>query len=113
MNPQKVFCPNMACPARGQIGKGNIHDHSQKDERYSCEVCQQTCSARKGTIFYGLRSDPVIVMTVIILLAYGCPVQAIVKAFGLDERTVADWHERAGRHCQSVHEHFVEQSQQD
>jgi hypothetical protein len=54
-----------------------------------------------------------IVMTVIILLAYGCPVQAIVKAFDLDERTVADWHERAGRHCQSVHEHFVEQSQQD
>jgi transposase-like protein len=113
MNPQKVFCPNMDCPARGQIGKGNIHVHSQKDERYTCEVCQQTFSARKGTIFYRLRSDPVIVMYVITLLAYGCPVQAIVKAFGLDERTVADWHERAGRHCQKVHEHMVEKSQQD
>ena len=113
MNPQKVFCPNLDCPARGQIGKGNIHVHSQKDERYSCEVCQQTFSARKGTIFYRLRSDPVIVMYVITLLAYGCPVQAIVKAFGLDERTVADWHERAGRHCQKVHEHMVENSQQD
>ena len=30
-------------------------------------------------------------------------------AFGLDERTVADWHARAGRHCQQVHEHLVEQ----
>lgn len=113
MNPQKVFCPNMECPARGQTGKGNIHVHSQKDERYFCDVCEQTFSASKGTIFYRLRYDPTIVMYVVILMAYGCPVQAIVKAFGLDERTVADWHERAGKHCQGVHEHLVEQSQQD
>lgn len=113
MNPQQIFCPNMECPARGQIGKGNIHVHSQKDQRCSCEVCKQTFSVNKGTIFYRLRYDPTIVMYVIILLAYGCPVQAIVKAFGLDERTVADWHERAGKHCQGVHEHLVEQSQED
>jgi hypothetical protein len=63
--------------------------------------------------FYRLRSDPTIVMYVIILLAYSCPVQAIVKAFGLDERTVRAWHARGGKHCQKVHEHFVENSQQD
>jgi len=113
MNPQEIFCPNMDCPARGQIGKGNIHVHSQKDGRCICDVCEQTFTTTKGTIFYRLRSDPRIVMYVIILMAYGCPVQAIVKAFGLDERTVSDWHERAGKHCQSVHEHFVENSQQD
>lgn len=113
MNPQEIFCPNMNCPARGQPGKGNIHVHSQKDKRYVCEVCQQTFTTSKGTIFYRLRTDPRIVMQVIILLANGCPVQAIVKAFGLDERTVSDWHERAGNHCQKVHEHFVENSQQD
>ena len=113
MNPREIFCPNMDCPARGQSGKGNIHVHSQKDERYVCEVCGQTFTTSKGTIFYRLHTDPTIVMYVIVLLAYGCPVQAIVKAFGLDERTVSDWHERAGRHCQSVHEHFVENSQQD
>ena len=33
------------------------------------------------------------------LIAYGCPLQAIVAAFHLDERTVMDWQERAGRHC--------------
>jgi hypothetical protein len=52
-------------------------------------------------------------MQVVTLQAYGCPVQAIVKAFGLDERTVSDWHARASQHCQSVHEHLVENSQQD
>jgi transposase-like protein len=113
MNPQELFCPNMDCPARGQIGKGNIQVHSQKEQRWICDVCQRTFTTSKGTIFYRLRSDPVIVMYVIILLAYGCPVQAIVKAFGLDERTVSAWHERAGNHCQKVHEHFVEHSQQD
>lgn len=113
MNPHEVFCPNMECPARGQIGKGNIHIHSQKDKRFRCDVCQDTFTTRKGTIFYRLRHDPKTVLCVIILLAYGCPVQAIVKAFGLDERTVSDWQARAGKHCRSIHEHMVEKSQQD
>ena len=43
------------------------------------------------------------------LIAHGCPLQAIVAAYHLDERTVMDWQERAGRHCQRVHVHLVEQ----
>jgi len=113
MNPRELFCPNIACPARGQIGKGNIHVHSQKDKRCICEICGQTFTTTKGSIFYRLRSDPQLVMWVIVLLAYGCPLQAIVKAFGLDERTVSDWQARAGQHCQQVHEHWVENSQHD
>ncbi len=113
MNPHELFCPNMDCPARGQVGKGNIHRHSLKDKRCLCDVCEQTFTTTSGTIFYRLRSDPQLVMWVIVLLAYGCPVQAIVKAFGLDERTVCDWHRRAGQHCQQVHEHLVENSQHD
>jgi transposase-like protein len=113
MNPQEIFCPNMFCPARGQTGKGNVRVHSQKDKRYICDVCQDTFTTSKGTIFYRLRYDPQTVLRVIILLAYECPLQAIVKAFDLDERTVSDWHERAGKHSQNVHEHIVEKSQQD
>ena len=52
-------------------------------------------------------------MLVITLLCHGCPTQAIVAAFGLDERTVARWFSEAGRHCQRVHEHLVEQGQVD
>lgn len=48
-------------------------------------------------------------MTVVTLLAHGCPPQAIVAAFGLDERTVADWQQRAAAQCQQVQEHLVEQ----
>jgi len=113
MNPHELFCPNLDCPARGQVGKGNIHSHSLKEKRCICDVCQRTFATTAGTIFYRLRSDPQLVMWVIILLAYGCPLQAIVKAFGLDERTVRDWHKRAGQQCQSIHEYVVENRQHD
>ena len=40
-------------------------------------------------MFEGLRTPTQLVVIVITLLAFGCPVQAIVRAYGLDERTVA------------------------
>jgi transposase-like protein len=104
MNPQDVFCPNLACYARGQKGKGNIGVQSQQEKRYICHECGQTFVARKGSIFYRLHSDPKTVLLVIALLVYGCPLQAIVKAFGLDERTVRNWWQRAGKHCEGVHQ---------
>jgi hypothetical protein len=59
-------------------------------------------------MFYGLRSDERLVSQVVTLLAYGCPCQAIVAAFGLDERTVYDWQQRAGKHAHAVHEAHVQ-----
>jgi hypothetical protein len=48
------------------------------------------------------------VTLVVTWLAHGCPLQAIVVAFGFDKRTVADWLIRAGRQRQVVHEHLVQ-----
>jgi len=113
MTPEKLFCSNIACPARGQRGKGNIHPHSQKEQRCRCDVCGQTFRVTKNSIFYRLRTSPDIVMLVITLLAYGCPLQAIVKAFGFDERTVKNWWQRAGQQCEAVHQHMIEEAQLD
>ena len=46
---------------------------------------------------------------VVTLLAQGCPLQALVAAFGFDERTIAAWWARSGRQGQAVHEYLVEQ----
>ena len=108
MDPQTVFCHNSACPARGQMGKGNIGVHSRKDCRYICHVCGKTFTESKGTVFYRLRTAKDVVVIVVTLLAHGCPIQAIVAAFGFDERTVVSWQERAGKHCEKVHQHLVE-----
>lgn len=109
MDPQTVFCHNFDCPARGQIGQGNIGIHSRKERRYICHVCGKTFAASTGTVFYRLRTAKDIVVLVLTLLAHGCPVQAIVVAFGVDERTVVSWQERAGQHCEQVHQHWVVQ----
>ena len=109
MDPTTVFCPNEPCPARGQTGQGNIGIHSQKEQRFICHACHKTFSARKGTVFYRLRTSAETVVLIVTLLAHGCPLQAIVAAFGFDERTVADWWARSGRQGQAVQEYLVEQ----
>jgi hypothetical protein len=60
-----------------------------------------------------LRKPTELIVVVITLPAYGCPIQAIVHAFGLDERTAASWRDRAGLHCQHLHQALVEQGRLD
>src|SRR5947209_18052319 len=57
----------------------------------------------------GLRTSAEVIVIVVTLLSYGCPIQAIVHAYGLDERTVTDWQKRAGKHCHQVHQAIVAQ----
>jgi transposase-like protein len=109
MDPATTFCPNLACPARGQSGQGNLGIHARKDRRFRCTQCRKTCSATPGTVFYRLRTSAETVVLVVTLLAHGCPVHAIVAACGFDERTVADWWARSGRQGQTVQESLVEQ----
>lgn len=113
MDPQGQFCHNPACPARGQVGQGNSGGQSRQAHRYICHTCGRTFAATTGTAFYRLRTTADQVTLVLTLLCHGCPPQAIVAAFGLDERTVAAWLARAGEHCQQVHAHLVQQGQVD
>src|SRR5574341_697988 len=108
MDPTTTCCPNLACPARGQTGQGNIGIHSQQDHRCMCTECHTTCTATKGTACYRLRTSAETVRRVVTLLAHGGPLPAIVVAFGSDERTVTSWMARGGGHSQAVQEHLVE-----
>jgi transposase-like protein len=109
MDSHTAFCPNPDCPAKGHEGKGNIVIHSRRDQRYKCKECGRTFTATTGTPFYRLRHHQEMVVQVVTLLAWGCPPQAIVVAFDVDERTVADWQQRAAAQCRQVHEHLVHQ----
>src|SRR5260370_1931803 len=108
MDACKQFCPNLECMSRGQIGQGNVVGHGSKRPRYKCKSCGKTFSARTGTALEGLRKPTELIVIVVILLAYGCPIQAIVHAFGLDERTVASWQHRAGKHYELVHKEKIQ-----
>lgn len=111
MDPHTQFCPNSACPASGQVGQGNIIIHSQREQRYRCTVCRKTFSARRGTPFYRQQHPVALITLVVTLVAHGCPLPAIVIAFGLNWRTVRRWVTAAGTHAQAVQEHLVEQPQ--
>jgi IS1 family transposase len=95
------------------MGQGTIRIHDRKRQRYRCTICKHTFSARRDTMCEGLRTARELVIIVVTLLAFGCPVQAIVQAYGLDERTVASWRDRAGWQCQRVHQAIIEQGQLD
>ena len=105
MDPQTVWCPNVDCPARGQVGQDNVGVHSQAERRYRCRVCGKTFGARTGTIFHRRRTSEAI-MT---LVSWGCPLVAIEHAYGLQPQTVRAWLEAAGQHAEAVHHEQVVQ----
>jgi transposase-like protein len=113
MNPQGVFCANPDCADRGVIDEGNVKVHSHKERRFRCTSCGKTFAATSGTPFFRLHKDQTLFLCVITLLCHGCPLPAIVAAFGLDGRTVADWQHKAGEHCQSVHQHHLQTKKLD
>lgn len=91
--------------------------HCQRADRaqgnYRCNTCGKAFSATEDTPFYRLHKAPDVVTLVLTLLCHGYPMQAIVVAFGFDERTIANWQAQVGQHCQRLHEHLVQQGQVD
>lgn len=55
MDPKTAFCPNTKCPARGQVGQGNIGVHNLKQMRNRCHECGKTFTHTKGTVYYRPR----------------------------------------------------------
>lgn len=109
--PEDLFCPNADCAAYGLAGVASVRCHSRKEARYRCTVCAKTFAATRCTPFYRLHKAADLFTIVVTLLSLGCPVQAVVVAFGLDERTVAAWLRRAGIHAEHVPHERVETGQ--
>jgi transposase-like protein len=109
LDPSTQFCPNLYCSTRGQAGLGNLRVHSRKERRFRCASCGKTFAATTNTPYYRLHKSLDLVTLVLTLLCHGCPRPAIVAAYGLDERTVADWQQRAGRHSRRFHALHVQQ----
>ena len=99
MRSDGIICPHCDSP--------RIGIHSRRERRYKCHACDKTFAETVGTPLYGLKYPLWIVMLVLALLSHGCPVQAIVFALEIDERTVRDWQHKAGQHARQVQEQVV------
>jgi len=58
-------------------------------------------------MLYDLKHPAWLVLLVLALLSQGCPIPAIVFAFGFDERTIAEWQLKAGEHAKQVQAELV------
>jgi transposase-like protein len=108
MRPELIVCPKPDCGASGRIG---VHSYTKR--QYICHACHKTFAETTGTLLYDLKHPAWLVLLVLALLAQGCPIPAIVFAFGLDERTVAEWQLKAGRHAKQVQTDIVCQGKLD
>ena len=102
--PTQLVCP--LCQTSGRVG---VHSHAER--RYKCHACGKTFVETVGTPLYDLKYPAWLVILVLTLLAHGCPLQAIVVAFQLDERTVAAWQAKAGQHGEAIQAGVVCQGQ--
>lgn len=109
MNTQDAACPNPECPMQGIHGAETLGIHSKKEKRFRCRKCGRTFVATHGTMFYRRHYDEAFISEVLALLGRGCPRQAIVTTFEIDERTVASWQAAAGQHLRHFHEQTVQQ----
>jgi transposase-like protein len=108
MDSHEQFCHNRRCRAYGRSGEGHLLIHSHKERRYRCKRFWRTFTETKDTAFYRMHKPRWLVLAVMTLLSYGCPVQAIVVALDLDKRTVARWQRESGAQCKRVHERLIE-----
>ena len=108
MSPREQCCHHPACWAYGRRGAGHIVSHRRRERRSQCQRCGRTFSATQGTARYRAHQPHPLVVPVVTRLAHGGPVQALVAAFGLDERTVARDQAEAGAQCRRVHAPVVQ-----
>lgn len=113
MDPKTVFCPNSGCSANGVVGGDNIGVHSLQEKRYVCHTCAKTFAATKGTLFYRLQYEHEFVSQMVSLLSFGCPPIALQMTYGLAERTIDSWQQKAEAHSHIVHQHQLQQGRLD
>jgi hypothetical protein len=105
--------PTRTAPLAAKSGAGTSGCTVGRRGGTSATAAARPFAATVGTPFYRLRTAADLVTLVLTLVCHGCPTQAIVAAFGLDERTVAAWLARGGAQARRVHEHLIQQGQVD
>ena len=103
-------CLNMSCEYYGEtdasrhavIGHGKI-GRDKTIQRLKCAACETTFSSRKGTPLYYAKTEPEMMGEVLWWLAEGVDVSVLVRRFGYEEETIAQWLTRAGEHGQHLH----------
>jgi IS1 family transposase len=105
------FCPDHDCSYHGWFGRGNIrangHPGGQQWRQWQCVSCQGYFSETHGTIFYGQRSSPDLIVPVIACLAEGLGIRGTARVFEIDPNTVLGWLVEAAEQLKAFSTYFL------
>jgi transposase-like protein len=107
-------CPEPRCPyyritdaqVHALVGDG-LHGKRERIQTFRCQACGTTCSARRDTPLYRLKTPAGRVGEVLTALAEGLDVAAATRVFGHDHATITRWLTRASAHSARLHEHWL------
>lgn len=91
---RRQYCPNPSCPVYQKQAQGNIVIHSQKHKRLKCSRCKTSWGIRRGTLMYGLHSDPKKVELALERIKQGISLRKIAQILNISPSTVHRWKKR-------------------
>jgi hypothetical protein len=92
------YCDNPDCSYHCQSGVGNLRIKDLVKGRVYCVGCKVAFSVRKGTMFFGLRTNMDKIAQVLGLLASGMGVNAICRENDVTADSLRDWLLLAANH---------------
>jgi IS1 family transposase/transposase-like protein len=109
VHTEGVVCPNRACSYYG-ISDAQVHavvsdgnyGKAERIQRWRCQACQTSFSARLHTPMYRLKTPSRQVALVLSALAEGLDVSAAERVFDFRQATITRWLLRAGVHAQTM-----------
>ena len=111
VNTEGFACPNQQCPYFGikeaqvhaLVGDGQ-HGRAERIQTFRCQACHMTCTARRHTPLYRLKTPSHQIALVLSALAEGLDASAAERVFGYRQATITRWVTRVGEHAVSLHE---------
>jgi IS1 family transposase/transposase-like protein len=108
---QGFACPNRSCmyyriedaQIHALVGDGTEGRH-ERIQTFRCQACGTTCSARRDTPLYRLKTPSQRVGEVLTALAEGLDISAAARVFGHRHATITTWLTRAGEHSTRLHD---------
>lgn len=104
LNPDCVYYGVTDAGRHALVGDGR-RGKAGDIQRWRCQGCQHPVSARCATPLFRLKRPAWCVEIALYLLCIGVSRAQIARLLGVDERTVALWLERAGKHGERLHQH--------
>lgn len=99
------YCPYKGCNAYGEVEQGNVIKYGKSNQgvqRYYCNSCKTPINANYGTMFYRKRTSAKEIIEVLVLIANGSNISAIVEAKGYKAATIEGWLLEAAEHAEEI-----------